>query len=842
MRDRLAPPIQAIMEGSEEPFDDRFAVAAAVFRAVVTAAEYRPLLITVDDAQWLDNASVAVLIFIVRRLYADAIAIVLAHRAGEPEKFPADWPHLALTPLGTEDVCQMIAAQRRDLPPVHRNVGESITERSGGNPLVLSELMPYLTAAQCTGAASLPDPLPLGERGRLNFGRQIGALPDRTRTALALVAAAGSQPLLVPPALARLGREPADLDPAIEAGILTEPPQYQFSHPLRRSAAYLGVPAACRRNIHEVLAELNRGQDVERYAWHLDRAAAAPDVVADATELAAQDISTRAGPAAAGPSWARSAELTADPSTRRRRALQAASSYFQAGDVKACNRWLADAFAGPTSSGQLVHDETAAEALLLKCQVSVWHPVDRASIDALVADAERLAVDDPPRAVYALGMLAAAYENRGDLPDSMRVTAEARQTARKLGGDELFLAECWAAHTFTLSGGARAATPIRELIPPASVSGLADRTSMVLWWAAQTAMWQEDLSFADDLTRAIVAGLRRRSVIAWLPYALSVEADIRWRTGAWARARAAAAEALELADTAGQRGLVGFTLAIAGLIAGTTGRAEESASYVRRALTLVDSTGLVPVGLYARHAAGARELARGRPSDAVPLLAEAHKIAVAVQMGQPSVVPYHADYVEALLRAAQPSKAATMLGHLEDVAGASGSRWAAAAALRCRAMLHADEPASEDLLRASVQQFTDTIPMPFERCRSQLELGALLRRRRRIAEARPILSAAATGFRELGAVDWAHQADAERRAVGDREAESHPARTGKLSQLTPQQVQVVLAVTDGATNREAAAALFVSPKTIDYHLRRAYTTLGVHNRVELTRLVSALHS
>jgi DNA-binding CsgD family transcriptional regulator len=377
-----------------------------------------------------------------------------------------------------------------------------------------------------------------------------------------------------------------------------------------------------------------------------------------------------------------------------------------------------------------------------------------------------------------------------------------------------------------------------DLVSWDTVIALAERDPTTLWTIAHTAEWQDDLQFADRVSQLSMTALRKRGLISWLPYALSVDAELQWRMGAWARARASAAECVEIANTARQLGLIGFSLAIAGLIAGLTGAKEEREEHLRRALQVAADTGFRPVELYARQSYGACELANGRPREAAAHLDRAHEIAVAVSMGHPSVVQYHADHVEALARAGRFADADRACNALRDAAEQSGSRWATAAELRCRAHLYPDDRNSEMWLTESIDRFTTDVPQPYERHRSELELGALQRRSRRLAEARHTLAAAEAGFNKLGAVDWAERCATELRAAGAKDGGSNRTRPGALSRLTTQQLQVVLTVAAGATNREAAAALFLSPKTVDYHLRRAYTSLGVHTRVELARLVA----
>ena len=819
---------------------DPLGFAATALACIVRAAEDRPLLLVIDDVQWLDAASAAVLGFVVRRLCADSVAVLFAHRSGEPEQLPDHWPRHEVPPLGAHEICDLVAALRPDLPAVTPSVAAIIRERAAGNPLAVHELAPRLDAEQTTGARHVPDPLPLGDRGQLTFGSRIAGMDCRTRRALAVVAVAGSQTMLIPCALELAGLNLADLDLAIDNGVLAGTTPHQFTHPLWRSAAYAGVAASERHMIHQMFADLNFDRDPERYARHLDAAAGDPDSAAAALEQAAHAIAGRAGTGLAAATWARSAELTVDPSVRRRRAMRAAAGYFAAGAPEACSRWLAEVpvpQCGITGN-DAVERAVAAEAMLQQCELAVWQMAGTDRLRELIHTAERLASVDHGRAARAFTLLATAFENCGAFAAAHNLSCRAAQFAARLSDQDRFAATCWAAHTDTLTCGSSVAMKVARLVPLDRVAILAEHSPTSLWSIAQTAQWQEDFAYALTVCKIAVAALRRGGNIAWLPHALTVQSQVMWYLGAWNHSRAAITEALALAEEIGHRGLLSYTQAVAGRLAGATGRGDECLTYLRGARELSEGTELGPLQIFIEHAYGLYELSRERPATAARHLARAHRLAVDFQLVQP-VVQYLADYVEALIRAGRAADAHDVLDQFDAICQRSGSKWAEATALRCRAMLDPDTQTSEDLLRDSVDRLTSDLDMPFEANRSRLELGAQLRRRRRLAEARQQLRSASDGFRALNATAWAHRADAERRAAGDRDTDcTNQARSG-MDALSPQQLQVVLTVAAGATNREAAAALFISPKTVDYHLRRACTTLGVRSRVELARLVAS---
>jgi DNA-binding CsgD family transcriptional regulator len=811
---------------------------------VVAAAERHPLLVVIDDMHWLDASSAAVVNFVARRLCADAVGLVLTRRTGEPGPLQTLGQRHELRPLRPSDVVMLVATLRAELPALAAPVAAAICERSRGNPLAIEELTPLLDADHCTGARPLTDPIPLGERGRRTFGASVARLPRRTRTALAIVAAAGSQVALVQPTLARFELSIADLDPAIAARVMADTSDPRFTHPLRRAAAYEAVAPARRRAIHRCLAELNAGTETERYAHHLDRAGEAPDVVARAFEAAAVTIARRAGRGFAAATWARSAELTRPGPDWRRRAVRAADGYLTGGQVLASQRWL-DALRRNVPAVEPTSDsdrEVVAEALLLRCSAAMWHAPSASVLIDLTAVAERLAVLDPRRATRAFGTLAAAYENAGDLPTAESLTARAVALSECCEPTRVGrIAACWHAHITTLAHGAAAARPVREIIALDDVAALVSADPADVWFLAQTAQWQEDFDYARTVSQLGVAELRSAGVLSWLPYTLAVQSDILWWMGEWPAARAIVAEAVTLAEETGQRGLLGYALANAGLVAAGLGDHERSLDCLARAEAVGAAVDFPAVRLYTERAYGLLCLGTDRPADAVPHLQRADEVARVAGMGQPTVVAYRADYVEALARCGQVAAARTALSELGAAATQSGSGWAAATALRCQAMLDPEAAECEGLLRSSIERLSDELPIPFERHRSELHLGVCLRRRRRLVDARAVLRSAAEGFRRLGAGDWTRRADAELTAAGDRvRYDAREPDAGKLRQLSAQQLQVVLGVAAGGTNREVAASLFISPKTVDYHLRNACAVLGVRNRTELASLVASV--
>ena len=481
---------------------------------------------------------------------------------------------------------------------------------------------------------------------------------------------------------------------------------------------------------------------------------------------------------------------------------------------------------------------------MLRCHAAVWQAPGPTELDELTRVAERLATLDGLRAARAFGMLAAAYENAGDLHAAKALTDRAVAMTEGQPGEGRRLIECWQSNVTTIACGAAMARPVSSILSLDDVAALAPADPANMWIIAQTAQWQEDYSYAKVVSQLIISALRKAGVLSWLPYALAAHAEILWWTGQWTAARAAVTESVQLAEETGQSGLLGFALSCAGLVAAGLGEDGASRTYLARAVDVAETNELKPVLLYVERAQGLQDLTFDRPASAVRHLQRADELARWAGMQQPTVVAYQADLVEALLRCGDVAAASEALAALREAAERSGSRWATATALRCQAMVDPSSEDSEQLLRSSIDQLTNSIAIPFERHRSELQLGGQLRRQRRLAEARAILRTAADGFRRLGAREWTRRADAERHAAGDRDADrdQREPTVAFMRQLSPQQLQVVIGVAGGATNREVAASLFISPKTVDYHLRKACAILGVRNRTQLAMLVAAEHT
>ncbi len=814
--------VSALLDGGDAAVD-RFTLGAATLALLALAAEDAPLLVVVDDAHWLDDLSGAVLSFALRRLGADAVAVVLGRRpdAGRPVAGP--WQELRLAGLGPADAREVLGMAAAP-------VAAALHAATGGNPLALGELRRVLSAAQLAGRVPLPDPLPLGRRGTAAFGWRFAGLPVATRRALTVVAAAGAGGSdLLGAALADLGLTAADLEPAERAGLVVlGAGEVTFVHPLVRAAAFATATPATRRQAHRALADASAdgttGEDVQRHALHLTAATAVPsENVAVACERAADEAERRGGPAAGAAARIGAAALSPAGPARDVRRVRAAEACLVAGRRDDAHRLVGEVLAAGAGNG------VRARALAVRASLAVWSIGVVDAVPDLWSIFDELADTAADLAALVAIQLTIVLAGVGRLGDSLELTGRARglpitdPVIAYLLEYRHALASVWNGEDGALEDAERRfpshhyAAEARRRFPHH------DQTMVQMWTLAER--YDDARAAADEH----VAAARRSSAPASLPMPLMMRGDLLLRTGDLTRARADLEEAVELGLQVGYGGLVGYGHALVARAAAIQGDARTAERHADESLAASRRAGQWPVELYRSHALGLLELGRGDPAAAAGHLDGNARSRGAAGPANAGALPWQGDYVEALHGAGRTADAAAALADLDADAKRCDSRWARSVAGRCRALLGADDwPA---LYEAALDEQDD---LPFERDRTLLQYGARLRRDRRITAARDVLAAAADGLTLIGAAPWAARARAELQAAGGRS----PGTTHLAPTLTAQELRVCLAVGDGATNREVAAALFLSPRTVEYHLGRAFAKLGVDNRGQLARLVA----
>jgi DNA-binding NarL/FixJ family response regulator len=801
---------------------DRFLVSLAALTLLAEAAGERPLLCLLDDAQWADVPSLEVVRFVARRIQSDPIALIAAVRAGgEGVVAGAQLEVLALGGLdGAAAAALLDERWGQRLAP---GVREALVPATAGNPLALVELPGTLSAGQLAGRDPLPDPLPLAGDLERVFLERARRLPPGRRTLLLLCAAEGSGSLeTIARAAADLGVEGPAAD--VPGDLLSvDGPTVRFRHPLVRSAVYQGASAADRRAAHLALAGALQGREDEadRRAWHLAQAAEGPDEgVAAELERSADRALRRSGYATAALALERAAELSAGVEDRSRRLVAAAGAAWQGGDTPRSRALL----------GQVERLAPADPAVRLEARYLQGVIETRAGVPAdglviLLAAAREAGAVDPRLALRALG---AAGEAAFQADDGAASREIGRLVAAVPATDDAGLA--------LLARLQLAVNPLTWGQEPAGLRRDFDRIEAVddpevLSRAGGMAFGLGEYAVGRRLQTRAIALARARGAAGTLAWALRalVGDEIAHSRFAWAEAWAA--EGRRLALETAQANLACQHQALLAEVAALRGQEAEARRLAGEVLAEAAGRGLHGTTAVARRALGQLGLATGRAEEALEHL-EALWGGPGGQRGVAfSAIP---DLVEAAVRAGRPELGREHLPPYVAWAEAAGSPEARALAARARALLAAGAEAErlfQDALRASAA--TDRL---LDRARTQLLYGEHLRRTRRRVEAREALRAALDTFETLGAASWAERARAELRATGETARKRDPST---FDQLTQQELQVVRAVSQGATNREAAAQLFISPRTVDHHLRGVFRKLGIRSRSELVRAVLA---
>jgi DNA-binding CsgD family transcriptional regulator len=790
---------------------DRFTVPAALLSLLARAADERPVLVVVDDAQWLDDPSLDAFLFAGRRLGQEGIVMIGAARE-QGRRVDMPWlERLCIAPLRDEDARALLD------DAIASGVADRLVATAAGNPLALLEIPGLLSTAQLAGREPLEDPLRPGTNVERAFAIAIEALPETSRRALLVVAAAGTRRLdAIARGLARAGLSLINLEPAEEARIVSmREGELEFRHPLMRSTVYHSASLSERRSAHAALAAAFEG--AER-AWHLASCAVAPDeTVAAALEQAALDARGRGAHATAMRDLSRAAQLTPQGEPRARRLVAAAGDAVRSA--------LAERALGMLDEAAALTDDPLllADAERLRGHVELRRGSPEAAYERLVREADRVRSRDPRRAAAMFLEASVAHMVTGDFHELI-VSAE---RARALSASTEPAVELLA--TAVIGAGQVA---LGEIEPGVAALGACGPYLMeadplanveIVGLAGQAAVWVEDWDGAARILSRLVGAARDASAVSALIHPLAVTAHLDLRRGRWAAALAGASEAVELAEDTGSLALLPHALAALTLVEAGLGHEADCRSHVERGLEIVPGEG---VHLHA--ALGLLELGLGRIPEAIEALETAERGLLRREVNS-AVVPLRPDLVEAYVRAGRREEAEAVLARL-----APDSRWARATAARCRGLLAPDEDVRAAFDAALALH--DELPMPFERARTQLALGERLRRAKQRAEAREPLTEALDAFERLGARPWAERARAELRATGG------PAGTRRAQaaaeQLTPHELQIAVLVSQGMTNREAAAALFLSPKTIEYHLGQIYRKLDVRGRAQLARLMA----
>jgi len=802
---------------------DRFLVGLAALSLLGDVAQVDPLLIVVDDAQWLDRESVATLVFVARRLHADRIALVFAARESlEIGAVFQGVPELGVRGLDDESARHLLTASVT--APVSYQVAGRIIAVTRGNPLALKELSSELTSDHLIEHALLPDPLPIGELIEARFLRQVRQLPDETQT---ILLAAAADPNGDPDTLWRtaevLGLSAAAVAPASDSGLLVLDPRVEFRHPLVRSAVYGGATAADRRRIHHALAAvMDVERDPDRRAMHMALGAVGPDEdLAAALEQSAAQARARGGYIAESSFLVRSASLTPDRQRQAGRLLLAAHAAFLAGNAgyseslldqarphlggsvekaqsQRLDGWLrhplgqsrlapslllgaARAF-GPID--QVLSHHSLIEAFM-GCGISLQFTEGTSGAEIAQTALKSLSAQSTPTTSADLLLKGVALRYAGSYADAVPAMREALRAYATMSFEELTR---WTALGAPLANelwddvGLR--STLERLENAARSLGALSALQVVLIGLAAIEVRagrfmaaRERYSELQDVSLAIGDYLEH--------YAMFDVDLLSWQGDKHARSKAAQ--------------LVEF---------GTAFRAAAPIHYANLSLSIFD-------------------LAEGRYEKA---LAAAQSVADKDAMGYScQALP---TVVEAAMRCNDREAATGALACLAEQATSSGTPWALGLLARGRALM-ADGSSAEALYYEALDHLGKT-PWRTEVARTHLLYGEWLRRQRRRTEAREQLRRAYEMFDTMGARAFAERARVELLATGER---ARPRRAETAHDLTPRELQIARLAAQRGTSREIASQLFISANTVDYHLRKVFQKFGISSRREIAGLL-----
>jgi DNA-binding CsgD family transcriptional regulator len=801
---------------------DRFLVGLAVLSLLSDAAEEQPCLCLIDDAQWLDQSSLQVLAFVARRLEAESIVLVFAVREPGELDALAGLPELRLEGLTDAHARELLASVVSG--PLDERVGERIVAETAGNPLALLELPHGSSPAELAGGFALTPALPLPGRIEDNFRERVERLPAESQRLL-LVAAAEpiGDPALLWRAAERLELGPEAAAPAEGAGLLTLGARVTFRHPLLRSAIYRAASPEERRSAHQALAAVTDPElDPDRRAWHRAQAALAPDEeVASELERSADRGRERGGLAAAAAFLERSAELTPDPARRVQRELTAAQANHEAGAPEAALKLLTAAEVGPLDELQ--------RARLERLRAQLAFALRRGS-DApplLLAAAKRLEPlnAELARETYLEALAAAIFAGRlGSARGVVEVAEAARaapQAPRPARAIDLLLDGLTSRFT---DGYAAGVPPLRQALDAVSGDdGHTEDDIHWLWLACRIApdLW-EDETWHELATRQLQLA-RDAGALTLLPLAATYRAGVHVHAGEFAAAAALIEEAEAITEATGNAPL-GYTSLVLGAWHGQEAQALELIEASRedaavrgegRAITLAEyATAVLYNGL-------------GRYREA---LAAAQRASEHDDLGLYGWALI--ELVEAAARSRQPQLAADALERLSERTGLSGTDWSLGIEARSRALLDEGRGAEDLYLEATERLGRCRIKVHL--ARAHLLYGEWLRRENRRIDARETLRTAHELFSMMGAEAFAERAARELLATGETARKRTDDARG---QLTAQEAQIAELAREGHSNPEIGAQLFISPRTVEYHLHKVFTKLEISSRNELQRVL-----
>jgi DNA-binding CsgD family transcriptional regulator/tetratricopeptide (TPR) repeat protein len=805
---------------------DRFAIGAATLSLLSRYAEDQPLALLVDDAHLLDLPSAQALTFAARRLTADPVAVLAAVRDGHScPVTEADLPVLHVGGLSLAAASDLLATGGRQL-------GEHVIARlydlTGGNPLALVELVDDVDGLHAVpSGAPFPVPASLARA----FGRRADRLSDAARTTVLVAAAAGGEGdlALVARACQLLDVDVATLEEAESAGLLSVGADgIAFRHSLVRSAVYSAAAAGTRRAVHRALARALPEHDIDRRAWHLGEAALGPDEdTARALESAAARARARSAHAVAAGAFERAARLSEGPDRCARRLVSAAESAWQAGMSE-------QAVALLTQASEL-HPAPAlrARAAGLRGAIAARTGSVEDARDVLLAAGIEIADADADTAIMLLADAILACFFLGDTSTVLDAVTRIDMLVDRGVGEQARLVGAMAGGVAGVLTGRGGPERIRRAVEQVVPAGEFVQDLRIAPWLVIGPLFLRESDTGRTLVQTVVESLRRHSVIGGLPFLLFHVARDQATTDRWDVAELTYSEGIQLAREAGHSSDLAACLAGLAWLEARQGREARCREHADEALQICSARHIALFQAWSLFAMGELELGLGRSEAAIAHLERLDALLADIGLVDVDLSPAP-ELVDALVRVGQDEMARDVAQRYAARAVDKGQPWALARGARAVALTCPDSEIDQHFGRA-LDHHARTLDS-FESARTQLAYGARLRRDRRRVDARVPLRAALVTFETLGAAPWADQSAIELRATGET---AHRRGATPLDELTPQELQVARMLAGGRTTKEVAAALFLSPKTVEYHLRHVYIKLGIRSRTELANSLDA---
>ncbi|GAA1629099.1 LuxR family transcriptional regulator [Kribbella alba] len=794
---------------------DRFAVGAAALSLICRYAESAPVALLIDDAHLLDRPSAEAILFAARRLVADPIVLVIAARADESHPLAeADLPQLRLGGIALEAAQQMVRGRSVSIDLVAQ-----LHRRVAGNPLALLELTSDKEQLHRLAPGA---PVPVHALLAEAFAVRAQRLSPAARTALLIAAVDDGDLGVVARACAELHVDIAALAEAEQTSlVLIADGRVEFRHPLVRSAIYASADPAERRTVHRAVAAVLGPGGADRRAWHLSETVmGADDDVADGLQIAGEHAADRGAHAVAATAFERAARVTEEGQQRARRLVAAGRAAWFAGLPERADGLLGEALAFEPPLPVRIQANELRGDIAVKC----GSPAQAREI--LVA-----AVAETADADTAIGLLADVVNacfRLGDAAGALRAAEDIDKLLARLERPGTRILGLLSSGVAKILAGRGGTEQIREAVALAPSAGL-DRDRRRQVWMVLGPLFLREAGTGRALLQEAMRERRDQVAVGTLPALLMQLARDEATTDRWADAAASYDEGIRLSRETGQTTELAICLAGHAWLSAHQGHAAECRALATEAIEICTER-QIHLGLaWALFALGDLELGRGNPADALPQYERLADVLRSLRVLDPDLSPAP-ELVEVYLRLGRTDEAAATARSFAVLASDKGQPWALARAARVIALIDDDERQFEVALGWHEQ----TLDV-FETARTRLVYGAWLRRIRRRVDARAQLRSAVAEFDRLGAPAWADLAAAELKATGETARRREPSTA---DQLTPQERQIASLLADGESIRAAAARLFLSPKTVEYHLRKVYAKLGIHSRSELAAHLS----